>query len=158
MPLSQPQISKLPKTTCPVHMWSTCPRSYFSADKIFWTGHMFAHFDYLNKKRFQPKISPKIQPTVTAKLARLHGIASLSAHIKIVDRPRQSAPFLSGAAVSFMQDGTQNRPSVFVQLASSSDAERVFSTMNDTYHGRSWGTCLPYVHPVPSFNCTSCWQ
>ena len=81
---------------------------------------------------------------MTAKLARLHGIALLSAHIKMVGRPRQSAPFLSGAAVSFMQDGTQNRPSVFVQLASSSDAERIFSSMNDSllsYHGRSGGTC-----------------
>ena len=45
----------------------------------------------------------------------------------------------------------QDQPCLFVQLASSSDAERVFSTMNDIYHGRSWGTCLPYVHPLPSF-------
>ena len=56
-----------------------------------------------------------------------------------------------GAAVSFTWDATQDQPCLFVQLASSSDAERVFSTMNDIYHGRSWGTCLPYVHPWPSF-------
>ena len=43
-----------------------------------------------------------------------------------------------GAAVSF----TQDQLNVFVQLASSSDAGRVFSMMNDIYHGRSWGTCL----------------
>ena len=55
-----------------------------------------------------------------------------------------------GAAVSFTWDATPDQPCLFVQLASSSDAERVFSTMNDSYHGRSWGTCLPYVHPLPS--------
>ena len=54
---------------------------------------------------------------------------------------RRSHPFMSGApgaAVSF----TQDQLNVFVQLASSSNAERAFSTMNDIYHGRSWGTCL----------------
>ena len=49
-----------------------------------------------------------------------------------------------GAAASFtcQWDATQDQPCLFVQLASSSDAERVFSMMNDIYHGRSWGTCL----------------
>ena len=42
VPLSQPQISKLRKTTCPVQ----CGPFIFSADKIFWT----RHFDYSNKK------------------------------------------------------------------------------------------------------------
>ena len=50
-----------------------------------------------------------------------------------------------GAAVSFTWDATPDQPCLFVQLASSSDAERVFSTMNDSYHGRSWGTCLPEI-------------
>ena len=62
-----------------------------------------------------------------------------------------------GAAVSFTQDGTQDRPNVFVQLASSSDAERVFSTMNDSYHGRSWGTCLRLCPPF-AIICTSRWH
>ena len=71
-------------------------------------------------------------------------------------RNRRSHPFFvgaPGAAVSFTQDGSQDRPCMFVQLASSSDSERIFSTMNDIYHGRSWGTCLPYhdVHPWASF-------
>ena len=35
------------------------------------------------------------------------------------------------------QHGTRP-PNVFVQSESSSDAERVFSVMNDNYHGRSW--------------------
>ena len=62
-----------------------------------------------------------------------------------------------GAAVSFTQDGTQDRPYTFVQLASSSDAERIFSVMNDISHGRSGGTCLRFrppfaLHlPVPRF-------
>ena len=61
-----------------------------------------------------------------------------------------------------MQDGMQNRPSVFVQLASSSDAERIFSSMNDSllsYHGRSGalfrGTRLalvPECRPQPPWN------
>ena len=49
-----------------------------------------------------------------------------------------------GAAVSFTWDATQDQPCLFVQLASSSDAERIFSSMNDSllsYHGRSGGTC-----------------
>ena len=51
-----------------------------------------------------------------------------------------------GAPVSFMQDGThaQDRLNVSVQLASSSDAERIFSVMNDISHGRSGGTCLRF--------------
>ena len=61
-------------------------------------------------------------------------------------RTRSSHPFMSGApgaAVSFTWDATPDQPCLFAQLASSSDVERVFSTMNDSYHGRSWGTCLP---------------
>ena len=56
-----------------------------------------------------------------------------------------------------MQDGTQDRLNVSVQLASSSDAERIFSVMNDISHGRSGGTCLRFrppfaLHlPVPRF-------
>ena len=64
------------------------------------------------------------------------------------DRPRRSHLFVSGApgaAVSFTQDGTQDQPCIFVQLASSSDAERVFSTMNDIYHGCSWGTVCAFL-------------
>ena len=64
-----------------------------------------------------------------------------------------------GAPVSFMQDSTQDRLAlnVSVQLASSSDAERIFSVMNDISHGRSGGTCLRFrppfaLHlPVPRF-------
>ena len=52
-----------PQNHMSAHLWSTCPRSIFSADKIFLDRALFAHFDYSNKKRFQPKISPKIQPT-----------------------------------------------------------------------------------------------
>ena len=73
----------------------------------------------------------------------------------MLDRPQRSAPFLSGApAVSFMQDGTQDRPNVFVQLVSSSDAERIFSAMNDIYRGRSGGTCLQLCPPFAMI-CTS---
>ena len=58
------------------------------------------------------------------------------------DSSQQPTPFLSGApAVSFMQDGTQDRPNIFVQLASSSDAEHIFSVMKDSYRGHSGGTC-----------------
>ena len=40
-----------------------------------------------------------------------------------------------GAAVSFMWDTMQDQPCLFIQLTSSSDAERIFSMMNDIYHG-----------------------
>ena len=52
-----------------------------------------------------------------------------------------------GAPVSFMHDGTQDRLNVSVQLASSSDAERIFSVMNDISHGRSGGMCLRFRPP-----------
>ena len=55
---------------------------------------------------------------------------------------QRSHPFMSGApraAVSF----TQDQPNVFVQLTSSSDAERVVSTMNDIYHGHSRARYVP---------------
>ena len=51
-----------------------------------------------------------------------------------------------------MQDSTQDRLAlnVSVQLASRSDAERIFSVMNDISHGRSaWGY-------VPSISTTLC--
>ena len=76
-------------------------------------------------------------------------------------RTRRSHLFMSGApgaAVSFTQDGSQDRPYMFVQLASSSDSERIFSTMNDIYHGRSWGTCLASLCPPLDIICTSRWQ
>ena len=64
---------------------------------------------------------------------------------------------MHGAPVSFMQDGMQDRLNVSVQLISSSDAEHIFSVMNDISHGRSGGTCLRFrppfaLHvPVPRF-------
>ena len=106
-----------------------------------------------------PKIVPKIQQ-VDYKTREI-GTQTLTLTRQMFDRSLRSHPFMSGApgaAVSFTQDGTQDRPYVFVQLASSSDAERVFSTMNGSYHGRSWGTCLPYVHAPFVIICTSHWQ
>ena len=51
------------------------------------------------------------------------------------------------APVSFMQDSMQDRLNVSVQLTSSSDAECIFSVMNDISHGCSGGMCLRFRPP-----------
>ena len=46
-----------------------------------------------------------------------------------------------------MQDSTQDQLNISVQLASSSDAERIFRVMNDISHGCSGGMCLQFQPP-----------
>ena len=65
-------------------------------------------------------------------------------------------PRSGGVLISRRTARRTGRPNVFVQLASSSDADRGARLQYDKrqlYHGHSWGTCLPYVHrdPLPSF-------
>ena len=70
-------------------------------------------------------------------------------------RDRRTHPFFGGpgAAVG-TQHGTRP-PNVFVQSESSSDAERIFSVMNDISYGRSGGMCLRFRPPLP-YICQCC--
>ena len=138
MPLSQPQISKLnspPQNQCFVHVsWSISPQTrFFGAGVAMLRSYFMNSFgSYFEYKIYEyAKNIPNFGIQQYNKSTTNLGAHNSNCFTMFDPHTRRSHPFMSGApgaAVSFTWDATQDEPCLFVQLASSSGAERVFST------------------------------
>jgi hypothetical protein len=148
-------------TRCPVRVLNyksqqppSKPRSYvhvssfifFSADKFFWTGprrifrSIFGIFlepvTLQNSEIYSYQLTnPNARTMFHPRMRRSHPLCPEPLERRCLSRgtPRRTSPAFSYSS-----------PPVQMRSASS-------GTINDSYHGCSWGTCLPYVHPLPSF-------